>query len=51
MRSNEEALRRQDEAVLKQVFEQNVALCRQIGELEAAPPGGDASGGQARQDP
>jgi hypothetical protein len=39
MRLKEEALRQQEEAILKQVFEQNVALCRQIGELEAAPAG------------
>jgi hypothetical protein len=39
MRLKEEALRQQEEAMLKQVFEQNVALCRQIGELEAAAAG------------
>jgi hypothetical protein len=39
MRLREEAVRQQEEAILKQVFEQNVALCRQIGELEPAPAG------------
>jgi hypothetical protein len=36
MRLQQEALRQQEEAILKQVLEQNVALCRQIGDLEAA---------------